>query len=98
MSAVCRNSFFSTKVNLLNFKLSNQAKNIPGVLPSSPIQIWSKSVKVFMDYDLTNRDYTYIKKKDCTRNSNSGENNKLKWLQEMFSEKWTTELFVSNQA
>ena len=57
-------SFFSTKVDLLNLKLLNQAKNIPVVHPGSSINIWGKSVKGFMSYDQTykqkNRDYYFI--------------------------------------
>ena len=33
------NTIFATKVNLLNLESLNQAKNIPVVLPSSPIKI-----------------------------------------------------------
>ena len=49
-------------------KSQNQAKNIPVVLPSSPIQIWGKSVQGFMSYDQTytnkqkNKDYNFIYK------------------------------------
>ena len=40
-------------MNQLNLD-SQQAKNIPVVLPSSPIKIWDKSVKGFMSYDQIN--------------------------------------------
>jgi len=55
---------FSTKVNLLNLKLFNQAKNILLVLPTSSDQIWGRSVKGFLCYYLTykqtHRDYYFI--------------------------------------
>ena len=39
--------------NLLSLECLNQAKKNPSVLPSSPIQIWGKSVPGFMNYDRT---------------------------------------------
>ena len=53
------------------FKITNfssHVKNIPMVLPGSPIKIWGKLVKGFMSYDRTykqsNRDYYFVNK-DC---------------------------------
>ncbi len=41
--------------DLFNLKLQNQAKNIPLVLPSSPIERWGKSIQGFMRYDWTHK-------------------------------------------
>ena len=38
--------------------LKNQAKNIPVVLPSSPIKIWGKSVQWFLSYDRSYKQQT----------------------------------------
>ena len=50
------------KIIFLNLELLYEAKNIPLVLPSSPIQIWGKSGKGFVSYDRkpeqTKRAYT----------------------------------------
>ena len=63
---------FTGKLNfhLLNQESQSQAKNIPVVLPSSPIKIRGKSVKGFLSYDRTNKqpdrqtnkDYIFIYK------------------------------------
>ena len=42
---------FPIKVNPLNLDFSDQAKNIPVILPSFPIKTWGKSVQGFMSYD-----------------------------------------------
>jgi len=53
--------FFSKIVSTLNWQRFNQAKNIPVVLPKSPIKISEKSVEGFLSYDLTykNTDYYF---------------------------------------
>ena len=48
------------KVDILNLEFQNQAKNIPVVLPRSPIKIWGKSVQGLLSYDRTNIDYNFI--------------------------------------
>ena len=56
----------ATEQKKLNLVSQNQAKNIPVVLPSFPIEIWGKSVEWFMNYERiskqTNRDYKFIDK------------------------------------
>ena len=37
-----------------NLESQNQATNIPVGLPSSPIEIWDKTVQGFLSYDGTN--------------------------------------------
>ena len=55
---------FHYKSYSLALELVNQAKNIPVVLPCSPIKIWGKSVKRFLCYyqlnKQTNKDYYFI--------------------------------------
>ena len=43
------------KVNPLNLEFLNQAKNVPVVLPSSPIKIQGKSANGFISYDRTDK-------------------------------------------
>ena len=47
------NKVYSTKGDLLNLNLLNQAENISVVPSSSPIKYGDKSVKGFMSYDQT---------------------------------------------
>ena len=54
------------KVDPLNLETQNQAKNIPVVLPSSPIKIWDKSAKGFPSYDRTNKQTPRQKSKKMT--------------------------------
>ena len=54
------NQTFSLLVNPLNLEFSNQAKYISVGLPSSPINIWGKSVKGFKSYDRTSNKQTEI--------------------------------------
>ena len=46
---------FAIKFDSLNLESQNQAKNISIGLPSSPIQIWGKSIQGFLSYDRTNK-------------------------------------------
>ena len=47
--------FFPIKVDPINLESQNQAKNIPVVLPSSPIKTWEKSVLECLSYDRTHK-------------------------------------------
>ena len=42
-------------IDHLKLESQNQAKNVPGGLPSSPIKINGKSVQGFLSYDRTNK-------------------------------------------
>ena len=53
LPALGRNYIFAIKVNPIDLKLCNQAKNIPMGLPSSPIKMLGKSVQGFRNYDRT---------------------------------------------
>jgi len=67
-SILSRSSFWNiNKICTTFFNFKNQDKNIPMVLPSSPIKIWGESVKGIISYDRTykqtNRDHYTIHKK-----------------------------------
>ena len=48
------------KFNQLNLEYSNQAKNIPVGLPSSPIKLVKRFTSYDRTYKQTNRDYYFI--------------------------------------